>query len=183
MYSIIPKLSVSKCSFYCVSVQDIYAWIEQLSYLRTAMKYSTASQGRVFIVRLEDGDILHECIERLAQEENIRCAALIALGGADEGSRLVTGPEHGRKSPIVPMELVTDNVREVTGTGTLFPDEDGRPMLHMHLACGRADHTVTGCVRRGVRVWHVMEVIIFELTGTDAARLPDDKTGFKLLVP
>ncbi len=147
------------------------------------MKYSKASQGRVFVVRLEDGDILHECIERLAAEEDIKAAALIALGGADSGSRLVTGPEHGRSKPIVPMELVTDNVREVTGTGTLFPDDQGKPMLHMHLACGRKDHTVTGCVRRGVKVWHVMEVIIFELVDTEAARLPDEETGFKLLVP
>ena len=147
------------------------------------MKYSEASHGRVFVVRLEDGDILHECIEQLAEEENIRAAALVALGGADSGSRLVTGPEHGRSKPIVPMELVTDNVREVTGTGTLFPDDQGKPMLHMHLACGRGGDTVTGCVRRGVKVWHVMEVIIFEITATQAARLPDEETGFKLLVP
>ncbi len=147
------------------------------------MKYSTANYGRVFVVRLEDGDILHECIERLAREENIRAAALMALGGADEGSRFVTGPEKSRAVPVVPMELVTDGVREATGTGTLFPDDEGNPVLHMHLACGREDTTVTGCVRRGVKVWHVMEVIIFELVGTDAARLPDDATGFKLLVP
>ena len=147
------------------------------------MKYSTASYGRIFIVRLEDGDILHECIEELAVKEKIRAAALIALGGADEGSRLVTGPEKARSVPVVPMELVTSGVREVTGTGTLFPDDEGRPMLHMHLACGRGDTTVTGCVRRGVKVWHVMEVIIFELLDTDATRMPDDATGFKLLAP
>jgi len=147
------------------------------------MKYSTASYGRIFVVRLEDGDILHECIEELAVKEKIRAAALIALGGADEGSRLVTGPEKARSVPVVPMELVTSGVREVTGTGTLFPDDEGRPMLHMHLACGRRDTTVTGCVRWGVKVWHVMEVIIFELLDTDAARMPDDATGFKLLAP
>ncbi len=147
------------------------------------MKYSTARHGRVFVVRLEDGDILHECIEGLAVREGIRAAALIALGGADTGSRLITGPEQGRSRPIVPMELVTDNVREVTGTGTIFPDDQGRPILHMHLACGRNDSTVTGCVRRGVKVWHVIEVVIFELVDTKAARMPDEPTGFKLLIP
>jgi predicted DNA-binding protein with PD1-like motif len=147
------------------------------------MKYSTAEYGRVFVVRLEDGDILHECIEELAAEQGIKAAALVALGGADEASRLVTGPEQGRSHPIVPMELVTDNVREVTGTGTLFPDENGRAVLHMHLACGRRESTVTGCVRRGVRVWHVMEVIIFEIKNCRAARLPDEATGFRLLIP
>ena len=147
------------------------------------MKYSTGDMGRIFTVRLEDGDILHECIERLAADEGIRSAALIVLGGADEGSRLVTGPEEARSTPVVPMELETDDVREVTGTGTLFPDENGKPLLHMHIACGRNDTTVTGCVRRGVKVWHVMEVIIFEIKNSKAARLPDAATGFKLLVP
>ncbi len=147
------------------------------------MKYSTARYGRVFVVRLEDGDILHECIEGLAVKEGIRAAALIALGGADTGSRLITGPKEGRSDPVIPMELVTDDVREVTGTGTIFPDDQGRPMLHMHLACGRNDSTVTGCVRRGVKVWHVIEVVIFELIDTEASRLPDPAIGFKLLSP
>ena len=32
------------------------------------MKYSEAKQGRTFIIRLEDGDILHEKIEEFARE-------------------------------------------------------------------------------------------------------------------
>jgi predicted DNA-binding protein with PD1-like motif len=53
----------------------------------------------------------------------------------------------------------------------------------MHIACGRRESTITGCVRRGVKVWHVMEVIIFELTGTSAARIHDSETGFDLMTP
>jgi len=40
-----------------------------------------------------------------------------------------------------------------------------------------------GCVRNGVKVWHVLEVIIFELTGTTASRIKDPLTGFELLIP
>jgi len=147
------------------------------------MKYAEAKQGRIFVIRLEDGDILHECIESLAREKDIRAAALIAVGGADAGSRLIVGPEEGRATEIRPQELVLDEVHEVAGTGTLFPDEDGHPMIHMHLAAGRGDKTVTGCVREGVKVWHVLEVILIELLDTDAARKLDPKTGFKLLEP
>ncbi|MEJ2665270.1 MAG: DUF296 domain-containing protein, partial [Spirochaetia bacterium] len=60
------------------------------------MRYSQAKQGRVFIIRLEDGDILHESIERLARDEGITAAALIAVGGADKDSALIVGPQHGR---------------------------------------------------------------------------------------
>jgi predicted DNA-binding protein with PD1-like motif len=75
------------------------------------------------------------------------------------------------------------DAHEITGTGTIFPDDAGNPVLHLHMACGREENTVTGCIRNGVRVWHVMEVILIELLENTATRQPDPLTGFKLLVP
>jgi predicted DNA-binding protein with PD1-like motif len=147
------------------------------------MKFSESSAGRVFIIRLEDGDILHESIERFAREKNISAASLIALGGADSGSVLVTGPEEGRSDPIVPVETVLREVYEITGTGTIFPDSAGNPSLHMHISCGRSGSVITGCVRRGVKVWHVMEIILTEMTESSARRVVDPLTGFELLIP
>ncbi len=147
------------------------------------MRYSQAKQGRIFIIRLEDGDIVHEEIEKFAREKSIKAAALIILGGADKGSKLIVGPEHGRREPIIPMEHILDNVHEIAGTGTIFPDEKGKPILHMHMACGRKTSSVTGCVRKGVKVWHVMEVILFELVDTTAVRAFEPTTGFELLRP
>ena len=147
------------------------------------MKYSQAKQGRTFIIRLEDGDIVHEEIEKFAREKSIKAAALIILGGADKGSKLIVGPEHGRREPIIPMEHVLDNVHEIAGTGTIFPDENGKPVLHMHMACGRKTSSATGCIRKGVKVWYVMEVILFELVDTTAVRAFEPTTGFELLRP
>ncbi len=147
------------------------------------MKYSEARQGRVFVIRLEDGDVIHEEIEKFAREKSVKAGVLIILGGADQGSKLVVGPEQGRKKPIKPLQYILDNVHEAAGTGTIFPGEKGLPVLHMHIACGRKDQTVTGCVRRGVKAWHVLEVILLELTDTAAVRSPDPATGFELLNP
>lgn len=147
------------------------------------MKYSEAKPGRIFVLRLEDGDILHESVEAFAREHGVRAAALIVLGGVDEGSTLVVGPEQGRSQPINPMELVLAGVHEAAGVGTLFPDADGQPVLHMHIASGRKGETVTGCVRRGVKVWHVVEMVLWELADTTSRRLPDAATGFELLQP
>jgi len=147
------------------------------------MKFSEAKPGRVFVIRLEDGDILHEEIERFASEKRIHAATLTAVGGVDAGSRLIVGPKEGRAETIVPMEHVLDDVCEVTGSGTIFLDEESQPILHMHLACGRSEKTITGCVRRGVKVWQVLEVVLTELTGTNASRVFDLSTGFKLLNP
>ena len=147
------------------------------------MKYSEAKQGRIFVIRLEDGDIVHDEIERFARKKSIRAAGLIIVGGADQESKFVVGPEHGRATPVVPMEHVLNEVHEISGVGTLFPDAEGNPVLHMHMACGRKSSTITGCIREGVRVWHVMELILFELADTTGIRTHDSKTGFKLLQP
>jgi len=147
------------------------------------MKYSQAKQGRIFVIRLEDGDVLHEAIEIFAAQKSISAAALIVLGCADEGSTLVVGPREGRTLPIEPMTHILQNVHEVAGVGTVFPDDEGKPILHMHMACGRRAETTTGCVREGVRVWHVMEIILFELLESTGLRLLEPASGFKLLNP
>jgi len=145
------------------------------------MRYTTAGLGRALVIRLEDGDVVHECIEEAARAEGIARAAVILLGGADGGSRVVVGPEDGRADPIVPMERVLHGAHEMAGAGTLFPDEAGRPVLHLHAAFGR-DATVTaGCIRTGVTTWVVGEAVVFELTGSAATRRVDPATGFELL--
>lgn len=137
----------------------------------------------MFIIRLEDGDVVHEVIENFAMQQSINAATLIVLGCADEGSTLVVGPREGRTLPIEPMTHILQNVHEVAGVGTVFPDDEGKPLLHMHMACGRRAETTTGCVRRGVRVWHVMEIILFELLDSTGVRLLEPASGFKLLNP
>ncbi|NQT24854.1 DNA-binding protein [candidate division KSB1 bacterium] len=148
------------------------------------MKYSEAKQGRVFVIRLEDGDVVHECVEHLAHEKNVQSGALIILGAAEIGSQLVVGPQgEGRTIPIEPNVQILDGVHDVTGTGTLFRNEDGEPKLHLHMAAGRADQTLTGCIQKGVKVWRTMEVVLFELKDTSALRKLDSETGFHLLEP
>lgn len=147
------------------------------------MQYSQAQQGRTFVLRLEDGEVVHEEIERFARDKGILAAALIIVGGAAGESRLVVGPERGDARPITPATHILGDVHEVAGTGTLFPDEEGSPVLHLHMACGRGDHTVTGCIRAGVKVWQILEVILFELVDTTGRRALDPDLGFKLLVP
>ena len=147
------------------------------------MLYSEAKQGRTFIIRLEDGEIVHETLEKFAADHSIRAAAIIILGGADKGSKLIVGPQQSRAVPVMPMHHELYETHEITGTGTIFPDDEGNPVLHLHMACGREENTVTGCIREGVKVWYVMEIIMFEITGTTATRQPDPEIGLKLLVP
>lgn len=145
------------------------------------MKYSSAQLGRVLVVRLEDGDVVHECIEEAARAEGVARAAVILVGGAAGGSRVVVGPEDGAVRPVVPMERLLHDVHEAAGAGTIFPDESGRPVLHLHAAFGRDDRVTAGCIRNGVKVWVVAEAIVIELLGNEATRRVDPATGFELL--
>ena len=145
------------------------------------MKYDSAGLGRVLVIRLEDGDVVHECIEEAARAEGVARAVVILLGGAGGGSRIVVGPEHGDVRPVVPMERVLHDVHEMAGAGTIFPDESGRPVLHLHAAFGRDDQVTAGCIRTGVKTWVVAEAVVIELLGSEATRRVDPATGFELL--
>jgi predicted DNA-binding protein with PD1-like motif len=147
------------------------------------VKFSECKPGRIFVLCLENGDIVHQEIEQFAQNQSIKAASLIIIGGADKGSRLVVGPEQENENgtPASTLEVVLQNVHEIAGAGTIFPDQQGNPVLHLHMACGRQSSTKTGCIRRGVRVWHIMEVILFELLESKGRRVFDPATGFALL--
>jgi uncharacterized protein len=144
------------------------------------MQASEGCLGRVFILRLENGDKLPDCLEAFARDKQIRTANVLLIGGIGEG-HIVVGPRYSDKLPPEPMLLPLDGAHEVVAVGLIAPDEEGQVRLHMHAALGRAGQTKTGCVRPGVWIWHVGEVVIYEIVGAEAVRLPDKTTGFELL--
>ena len=144
------------------------------------MKASEGKLGRVFVMRLEDGDNLPACIESFAAEKKISTGQVILIGGIGNG-QVVVGPRRSDEMPPEPMLLPVDGAHEVVGVGIIAPDEKGKPTLHIHAALGRSGQTITGCLRPGVSTWLVGEVIIFEILGTDAARIPSEKANFELL--
>jgi predicted DNA-binding protein with PD1-like motif len=144
------------------------------------MKACEGHIGRVFIVRLEDDDVIPACLEKFAEEKGIKTGHIILVGGIG-GGEIVVGPHDSQEMPPEPMLLPIDGAHEVAGVGIIAPDENGKPVLHIHAALGRSGQTITGCLRPGVTTWVVGEAIIYEITGTNAKRLPDYKSGFNLL--
>jgi len=145
------------------------------------LQFTEAKLGRIFVIRLHDKDHLPDVIENFAESQKITCALCFFIGGAKENSRIVVGPKDGNVFPPEPMTTLLKGVHEAAGLGTIFPNEAGRPKLHMHAAFGREQETITGCVRTGVDVWQIGEVVILELAGTCAKRALDKKTGFEFL--
>ncbi|MDR0797466.1 MAG: DNA-binding protein [Nitrososphaerota archaeon] len=145
------------------------------------MDYSQASLGRVFILRLHDGEIVHETLEAFAEKNSLKNAMCLFLGGAKDKSKLVVGPKDGDTLPVEPMIALLKGVHEGCGIGTIFCDSQDKPKLHMHGSFGRDGCAVTGCIRAGVEVWLIGEVVMFELLYSSARRERDPKTGFDLL--
>ncbi|MFC1899496.1 PPC domain-containing DNA-binding protein [Chloroflexota bacterium] len=144
------------------------------------MKSSEGVLGRTFIIRLENGDIVPDCIESFAREKKIKVGEVLLIGGIGSG-QVVVGPRFSDEIPPEPILVPVDGVHEVAGVGLIAPDAEGQPILHIHAAMGRAGKTTTGCLRPGVKTWVVAEVIIHEILKTEAVRLPDEETGFMLL--
>ena len=134
------------------------------------------------MIRLEDGDVVPECIERFAADNGVSVGHVILIGGIGDGE-VVVGPRRSDERPPEPMLLPLDGAHEAAGVGVLAPGEDGKPVLHIHAALGRSGKTTTGCLRPGVKTWLVAEAIIYEILDANVARIKDDASGFSLLEP
>jgi uncharacterized protein len=144
------------------------------------VKASEGRVGRVFVIRLEDGDAIPGCIEHFAEQKQITTGQVLMVGGIGDG-QVVVGPRRSQEMPPDPIMLPIDGAHEVIGVGLIAPNEQGKSVLHIHGSLGRAGQTTTGCLRPGVTTWVVGEVIIYELLGIEAVRALDKKTGFELL--
>ena len=142
------------------------------------MDYRKGSIGRVFIVRFDEGDLFLEGLLEIITEEKITSGWFHVLGGLREAD-VVIGP----KEPVMPPEPVWSEVRgarETIGTGSIFWDGN-EPKIHLHAALGHHGETLTACVRKGTKVYLVLELVIFEIDGIQASRPWYEKGGFNRL--
>lgn len=142
------------------------------------MQVAEGKINRVFTIRLEEGERLPDCIERLARQRRIKSALVLLVGGAHTG-RLVVGPNKTTASPTVMVQAFRAG-HEILGVGTLFPGMAG-PELHMHVAMGRRQKAMVGCIRKGIKTYLIAEIVILELGGVMGARVRQPKSGFHLL--
>jgi predicted DNA-binding protein with PD1-like motif len=145
------------------------------------MQFTEAKIGRVFVLRLHDGDHLPDALEIFAAQNKLKSALCFFIGGAKKDSRVVVGPKGDGSLPVEPALTLLSGVSEVCGVGTIFTNENGKPTLHMHASFGRGEKAITGCLRKGVDVWLIGEVIMLELTSASVRRVIDKETGFELL--
>ena len=142
------------------------------------MDYRTGSIKRVFAVRFDEGEDFLGSLRELIIKEDIRSAWFHILGGLRQ-AEVVTGP----KEPVMPPEPVwakLDGAHEALGSGSIHWEGE-EPRIHLHAALGHHGETITACVRKGTKVYLILEVLILELDGLDAGRPWFAEGGFNRL--
>lgn len=142
------------------------------------MQYSEGKLGRVFVLRMDDGEDLIASIQRFVLEKRIESCMALFIGALRDG-KAVTGPEDPVIPPIPHFESF-DSAWEVFGMATVYPSSSG-PKLHVHSSFGRGREALTGCIREHASIYLIVEAVLFEFSGLNARRELDEKTGLHLL--
>lgn len=143
------------------------------------MQYTEGQIGRVFIVRIDDGEDMLLSLRQFILDKNIQTGSIHFLGALMNG-RMVTGPEEP-VIPPVPHFVMFEGGWEIFGVGTIYPGEGG-PHIHYHASVGRSGHALTGCLREKAITYLIVEAVIMEFTGITARREFDEKMQLHLPV-
>jgi len=139
------------------------------------MHYSEGQVGRIFVLRIDDGEDLLQSIERFVNEKNVQSGMMLFLGALKDG-RAVMGPEQAVIPPVPHFEHY-ESAWEVFGMATVYPSSSG-PKIHMHTSMGRGREGLVGCIRDKARVYLVIEAVLFEISGLNVRRELDQDMGF-----
>lgn len=143
------------------------------------MQYTEGQLGRVFIVRIDDGEDMLVSLRQFILDKGIHAGSILFLGALMRG-RMVTGPEE----PVIPPTphfVMFEGGWEVFGLGTIYMGEGG-PHIHYHASVGRSGHALTGCLREKATTYLIVEAVIQEFTGLSARREFDKKMQVHLPV-
>lgn len=143
------------------------------------MQYTEGQIGRVFVVRIEDGEDMLLSLRQFVLDKNIQAGSIHFLGALMNG-RMVTGPEEP-VIPPVPHFVMFEGGWEIFGVGTIYSGESG-PHIHYHASVGRSGHALTGCLREKAITYLIVEAVIMEFTGLSARREFDEKMHMHLPV-
>jgi hypothetical protein len=143
------------------------------------MQYTEGQLGRVFVVRIDNGEDMLVSLRQFIDDKAIRAGSILFLGALMNG-RMVTGPEEP-VIPPVPHFVMFEGGWEVFGVGTIYSGESG-PHIHYHASVGRSGHALTGCIREKAITYLIIEAVILEFTGLSARHEFDKKTQVHLPV-
>jgi predicted DNA-binding protein with PD1-like motif len=135
------------------------------------------AQGqRTFVMVLDTGDEVRDCLQRLAERERLSAAQVTAIG-AFARARIRYFDWEAKQYRPIPLE---EQVEVVSLNGDIALDRTGQPKLHLHAVLGRRDGMAMGGDLESGHVRPTLEVIVTE-SPAHLRRVHDDETGLALI--
>ncbi len=138
--------------------------------------FSTRTSGRVFVLRLDQGDFLLESIKDFIQKEHIQDAYIASAIGTLDCCvmHMVMTTSY---PPVEHFARWEDKPLELTSIDGLIAD--GVP--HLHMVVSDHEKAYSGHLEEGCRILYLGEVVIVELDHADLKRVRNEKGILKLV--
>ncbi len=138
--------------------------------------FTTHPSGRAFVLRLDPGDYLLECINDFSKKVNIRegyvASAIGTLDYCVMHMVMTTG-----YPPVEHFERWEDKPLELSSIDGFIAD--GTP--HLHMVVSDHQRAYSGHLEPGCRVLYLAEIVIVELEPTWLRRVRNEQGILKLI--
>jgi hypothetical protein len=138
--------------------------------------FSTQEIGRIFILRLDQGDMVLESINELIVKEGIKDAVVVSGIGTLDRCTLHMVMTTGYP-PVEHFERWEDKPLELASIDGIIAD--GKP--HLHAVVSDREKAYAGHLENGCRVLYLAEIVIVEVKLLDLTRVPNDKNILELI--
>nr|PZN09595.1 MAG: DNA-binding protein [Caldicoprobacter oshimai] len=138
--------------------------------------FSTQEIGRIFVLRLDQGDMVLESINELIVKEGIKDAVVVSGIGTLDRCTLHMVMTTGYP-PVEHFERWEDKPLELASIDGIIAD--GKP--HLHAVVSDREKAYAGHLENGCRVLYLAEIVIVEVKSLDLTRVPNDKNILKLI--
>lgn len=138
----------------------------------------SAHGQRTFVVVLDSGDEVRDCLSRFVEQEKLSAAQVTAIGAFERATFRFFDWETKSYEPI----HLDEQAEVLSLNGDVALDPSGGRKLHLHAVLGKRDGSAVGGDLDEARVRPTLEVIVTE-SPTHLRRVHDPKSGLALINP
>ncbi|MEA3399603.1 MAG: PPC domain-containing DNA-binding protein [Armatimonadota bacterium] len=128
------------------------------------MERFISDDGRTIVVRLDDGDLLLESLQQVAEDEGLDCAAIVTGFGALKRTHIHVGD--WCELPPRNRYVVHEGPMELCQIAGLIADGQ----VHAHITASDAETTLGGHLEPQTIVLYLCEIVLQVLPGLSVTR-------------
>lgn len=128
------------------------------------MQHFTSDDGRHIVLRLDDGDLLLESLQQLADEQGLDTAAIVTGFGALKRTHIHVG--EWDRTPPKNIFIVREGPAELCGLHGVIADGQ----VHAHITASNGEWTIGGHLEPETVVLYLCEIVVQVIEGLPLRR-------------